>query len=54
MIYAIIWLWQSLKELLDTLILVKVHVVQTDFGAHPAPYPVGTEGYLPGGKATVA
>jgi hypothetical protein len=25
-----------------------LHHIQTSFGAHPASYPIGTEGYLPG------
>jgi hypothetical protein len=28
-----------------------LHVVQTGSGVHPTTYPVGTEGYFPGGKA---
>jgi hypothetical protein len=31
-----------------------LHVVQTGSGAHPASYPVGTEGSFPGGKAAGA
>jgi hypothetical protein len=31
-----------------------LHVVQTGIGIHPAFYPMGTEGYFPGGKTTGA
>jgi hypothetical protein len=30
------------------------HRVQTDYEAHPAAYPVGTDGSFPGGKAAGA
>jgi hypothetical protein len=54
MIYVTIRLRQNLKDLLDTIIFVELHVVQTGFGAHPASYPIGTGGYFPGSKATEA
>jgi hypothetical protein len=31
-----------------------LHVVQTGFGAHSTSYPMGTEDFLPGGKAAGA
>jgi hypothetical protein len=31
-----------------------LYVVQTGSGAHPAPYTIGTESYLPWGKAALA
>jgi hypothetical protein len=31
-----------------------LYVVQTGSGAHPASYPMGTEGFFPGGKAARA
>jgi hypothetical protein len=30
------------------------HRVQTGSGSHPASYPIGTGGFLPGGKAAAA
>jgi hypothetical protein len=35
-------------------IVYLLHVVQTGFGAHPAPYPMGTRGFFLGSQAAGA